>query len=440
MRRVLAAAMLLAFATSAGADEAEPPEWVKALRVRGRLAEEFAYRLHDPGDVSKLKTLGWLEGKYAVSEAVSLRAAVRGWYDAVFDATGRYPANVERDQKTDLSLREALLTIGHGDLDVRLGRQQIVWGEAISTFVTDVVNPKDFREFVLPDFSELRIPIWALDFTYRLSEGVSFEGVWTPDTLANKLPKRGAEFQFARIPYRFRNPVVRLPDDQDEFSVARSEGGFRLSVLRRGWDVSLIYYDEADKSPVFFQRRVAQPPRPDVIVLDPQHPRVHVVGATLGKSFEPVVVRAEAAFTIGKRYETTDPLDLDGVVRRDTLDWLVGVDYTFFERLDTALQLSQKVLMGSATNLTRPGVAARVTTWLALRLTTGFFDNTLNPTLLFVVGANRGDFRLSPRLDYLVSGAVTLSIGADLFEGPRQTLYGQFDRNDRVTFTTTWRF
>src|SRR5712664_1830658 len=330
MRRVLEAAMLLAFATSAGADEAEPPEWVKALRVRGRLAEEFAYRLHDPGDVSKIKTLGWLDGKYTLSETVSVRAAVRGWYDAVFEATDRYPANVERDQKT---------------------------------------------------------------------EGVSVEGVWTPDTRTNKLPKQGAEFQFARIPYRFNLPVVRLPDDQDEFSLARSEGGFRLSVLRQGWDVSLIYYDEADKSPVFFQRRVAQPPRPDVVVFEPRHPRVHVVGATLGKSLEPVVVRAEAAYTVGKRYETTDPLDLDGVVRRDTLDWLVGVDYTFFERLDTALQLSQKVLMGSATNLTRPGVAARVTTWLALLLTTGFFDNTLNPTLLFVVGANRGDFRLSPRLD-----------------------------------------
>ena len=440
MRRVLAAALLLALAAPAGADEAEPPAWAKALRLRGRLAEEFAYRLHDPGDVSKLKTLGWLDGKYAFSESVAVRAAVRGWYDAVFEATDRYPANVERDQKTDLSLREALLIVGLGDLDVRLGRQQIVWGEAISTFVTDVVNPKDFREFVLPDFSELRIPIWALDATYRLAEGVSVEGVWTPDTRTNKLPKQGAEFQFARFPYRFRNPVVRLPDDADEFSLARSEGGVRLSALRQGWDVSLIYYDEADKSPVFFQRRVAQPPRPDVIVLEPQHPRLHVVGATLGKSFEPVVVRAEAAYTIGKRYETTDPLDLDGVVRRDTLDWLVGVDYTFFERLDTALQLSQKVLMGSATNLTRPGVAARVTTSLALRLTTGFFDNTLNPTVLFVTGVNRGDFRLSPRIDYLLTGAVTLSVGADLFEGPHLTLYGQFDRNDRVTFTTTWRF
>jgi hypothetical protein len=440
MRRVLAAVLLLAVAAPAGADEAEPPAWVKALRLRGRLAEEFAYRLHDPGDVSKLKSLGWLEGKYAVSESVGVRAAVRGWYDAVFEATDRYPANVERDQKTDLSLREALLLVGRGDLDVRLGRQQIVWGEAISTFVTDVVNPKDFREFVLPDFSELRIPIWALDATYRLAEGVSVEGVWTPDTRTNKLPKQGAEFQFARFSYRFRNPVVRLPDDADEFSLARSEGGVRLSVLRQGWDVALIYYDEADKTPVLFQRRVAQPPGPDVVVLDPQHPRLHIVGATLAKSFEPVVMRAEAALSLGKRYETADPLDPDGVVRRDTLDWLVGVDYTFFEMIDTALQLSQKVLMGSATNLTRAGVAAQVTTSVALRVTTGFFDNTLNPTVLFVAGVNRGDFRLSPRIDYLVSGAVTLSVGADLFEGPHRTLYGQFDRNDRVTFTTTWRF
>ncbi|HEY3101376.1 MAG TPA: DUF1302 family protein [Methylomirabilota bacterium] len=441
MRRVMvAAALLLGLATSAGAEETDLPAWAAALRLRGRLAEEFAYRLHDPGDVSKLKTLGWLDGKYTFSDAVAVRAAVRGWYDAVFDATDRYPANVERDQKTDVSLREALLTVGHGDFDARIGRQQIVWGEAISVFVTDIVNPKDFREFVLPDFSELRIPIWALDASYRLAEGLRLETVWTPDTMSNRLPKQGAEFQFARPRFRFRNPVVRLPDNQDEFSLERSEGGVRLSVLQRGWDVSLIYYDQADKTPVFFQRRVSQPAGPDIVVIEPRHPRLHIVGATLGKSFEPVVVRAEAALSIGKRYETTDPLDPDGVVRRDTLDWLVGVDYTLFERVDTSLQLSQKVLMGSATNLTRPGVAAPVTTSVALRVTTGFFDNTLNPTLLFVVGVNRGDFRLSPRIDYLVSQAVTLSLGADLFEGPRLTLYGQFDRNDRVTLTTTWRF
>ena len=85
-----------------------------------------------------------------------------------------------------------------------------------------------------------------------------------------------------------------------------------------GWDLSLIYYDAADKIPVFFQRRLPQPASPDAIALEPRHPRMHIVGATLTKSLEPVVLRSEVALTIGKRYETTNLLDSDGVVRRDT--------------------------------------------------------------------------------------------------------------------------
>jgi hypothetical protein len=428
--------------TASAADGAgrRRPDWLTRLRWRGRLAEDVAYRLHDPGDVSKLRTTGWLDARYAFTESVALRVGTRAWYDAVFQATDRYPANVERDQETDLSLREALLTVSHGDLDVRLGRQQIVWGEAISTFVTDVVNPRDLREFILPDFSEIRLPIWAIDATYRLGRGLGVEAVWTPDTRSNTLPKQGAEFEFARIPFRFRGPVVRLPDDREEFSLSRSEGGVRLSGLVRGWDASLIYHDQADKTPVLFQRRVPQPPGPDVVVLAPRHPRLRIVGATLAKSIEPVVLRSEAAFTVGKRYETTDPLDADGVVRRDTLDYLVGMDATLWSTLDTALQVSQKVLTGSAAGLTRGAVQGRVTTTAALRLGTGFLDNTLNPAVLFVVNANRADYRLSPRIDYHASGSVTVSLGGDLFEGSRATLYGQFDRNDRVYLTTTWRF
>jgi hypothetical protein len=442
MIRLIALVVVLAVAATAHGQEsaATDPGWWKALRPRVRVAEEFAYRLHDPGDVAKLRTTGWLEGKYTFSDTVSVRAATRAWYDAVFDATDRYPANVERDQRTDVSLREAVLQVSKGDVDVRVGRQQIVWGEAIGTFVTDVVNPRDFREFLLPDFSEIRIPIWAFDVTYRFAPNVSLEGVWTPDTRPHTLPKQGAEFQFAPIPYRFRNPVVRLPDRADEFSLARSEGGVRLSALRDGWDTSLIYYDQADKSPVFFQRRQPQPPGPDVIVLEPRHPRLHIVGATLGKSLEPVVLRGEAALSIGKRYATTDPHDADGVVRRDTLDYLIGVDYTFFSAVDAALQLGQKVLMGPATHLKYGAVEDRVTTSAALRLTAGFLDNTLNPSVLFVVNANRGDARLSPRLEWLATGSVTVTAGADLFAGGTHTLYGQFDRNDRVTLTTTWRF
>src|SRR5260370_3551026 len=157
MRFVVSAAVVLCVITAAAAEDTGregPPEWLKALRLRGRLAEEFAYRLHDPGDVSKLKTLGWLEGKYAFSDTANLRLATRGWYDAVFDATDRYPANVERDQKTEknyLDLREALLSVSRRDLDVRLGRQQILWGAALTTPVTGLVNHNDAHQVVLPE-------------------------------------------------------------------------------------------------------------------------------------------------------------------------------------------------------------------------------------------------------------------------------------------------
>src|SRR5436305_12012706 len=128
MRQLLAAMVVLCAATVAGAEEdTEPASWLSALRLRGRAAEDVAYRLHDPGDVSKLRTTGWLDAKYTFSEHASLRVGTRAWYDAVFDATDRYPANVERDQKTELDLREAVLAAAAGDLDVRVGRQQIVW-------------------------------------------------------------------------------------------------------------------------------------------------------------------------------------------------------------------------------------------------------------------------------------------------------------------------
>src|SRR3989441_10832715 len=132
MRALLALLVLGWLAGDAFADEPEagPSWWPAALRVRGRLAEEFAYRLHDPGDVSKLKTLGWLEGKYTLSEAANVPGTTRGDYDAVFAATHRYPDNVRRHPEKELELREAILTLSHGDFDVRAARAPIVWGAA----------------------------------------------------------------------------------------------------------------------------------------------------------------------------------------------------------------------------------------------------------------------------------------------------------------------
>jgi hypothetical protein len=153
-----------------------------------------------------------------------------------------------------------------------------------------------------------------------------------------------------------------------------------------------------------------------------------------------VVIRGEFLYTIGKLYGTPSLADADGVVRRDTLDYLLSLEYTFFEKLETTWQFTQKILMGSSDGIERGAVESQVTSALALRISTGFLDNTLNPSALFVVNLNRGDYRLSTKLDYLATGALTLTLGADFFGGSRETLYGQFSRKDRAYLEAGYRF
>ena len=440
----LAASAVLLLATSTGAQESsrnEAPDWQKALRLRGRFKEEFAYRLPDPSGVSKLKTVGWLESKYDFSESVNLRLQGRAWWDGAFEVTDRYPREVERDQQTDLSLRQALLSISAGPFDVRLGRQQIVWGEAISTFVTDVVNPKDFREFVLPEFSEIRIPLWALDASYTFGKNLVVEAVWTPDLRFSKIPKPGAEFEFFRQPSPPNSIVILEEEQKPSVTLGNSQGGGRISYLISGWDLSLLYYDGFDPTIVLFRRQTGSLPNgTPIFALTPSHPRLHMIGGTVGKSIEPVVIRGEVLYTIGKLYGTSSLADTDGVVRRDTLDYLLSLDYTFFEKLETTWQFTQKILMGSPDGIERGAVEGRVTSALALRISTGFLDDTLNPSALFVVNVNRGDYRISPKLEYLLAEAVTITFGADFFGGPQETLYGQFNKKDRVYTEITYRF
>ena len=54
------------------------------------------------------------------------------------------------------------------NFDLRIGKQQIIYGKAEGVFITDVVSPKDLREFLLPDFEEIRMGITAAKLSYFL--------------------------------------------------------------------------------------------------------------------------------------------------------------------------------------------------------------------------------------------------------------------------------
>jgi len=76
--------------------------------------------------------------------------------------------------------REMFVDMGFGgalsDLSLRIGKQQVVWGEADLFRSIDVVNPLDLRQngFVGEDFADFRQPLWIAKALYNLGNIASF--------------------------------------------------------------------------------------------------------------------------------------------------------------------------------------------------------------------------------------------------------------------------
>lgn len=60
-------------------------------------------------------------------------------------------------------LRELYVDTKAAGWDVRLGKQQVVWGTADGMKLLDIINPTDYREFSQNAMEDSRIPIWMLN-------------------------------------------------------------------------------------------------------------------------------------------------------------------------------------------------------------------------------------------------------------------------------------
>ena len=80
----------------------------------------------------------------------------------------------------DIELREAYIDTEIGNSFLRVGKQQVVWGQADGLKVLDVLNPQSFREFILDDFEDSRIPLWMVNAEIPVGEAM-LQLLWIPD-------------------------------------------------------------------------------------------------------------------------------------------------------------------------------------------------------------------------------------------------------------------
>jgi len=74
-------------------------------------------------------------------------------------------------------LRELYVDTTVNDWNLRLGKQQVVWGTADGMKLLDIINPTDYTEMVQNQMEDSRIPVWMINAEKSLDDGGSFQFV-----------------------------------------------------------------------------------------------------------------------------------------------------------------------------------------------------------------------------------------------------------------------
>jgi hypothetical protein len=415
------------------ASVARPAAAESGLGLRGYFQTDFAYTYDNPEHWSKARARLELGRQGRLSDTVKYRVSGRVEYDAVFDIERNfYPGEVKRDQRRDFQWRETYLDVTAGNVELRLGRQHIIWGEVPGLFFADVVSARDMREFVLPEFDSLRIPQWAARAEYFAGDA-HIEFVWIPWVSVDRIGRPGADF------YPFPPPPPPGFDaafDQERKpaqKLSNSNYGLRLSTLKAGWDLSAFAYRSTDIEANFYRQVIAAPT--PLFLFRPRHDRITQFGGTLTKDLGEFILKAEAVYSRDKGFNVQRLSHPDGIARLDIFDYLIGADFSL--GADTRLYAYgfQRRFVQYDSDI----VPDRVETGGTLQLTHKF-SNTLELQALFITSFNRNDWMFQPRATWNFARNWRMNVGLDILHGPQLGFFGRFGNRDRIYTNVRYSF
>ncbi len=383
---------------------------------------EAAYTYPAPGHWSKLLNRFELDAQGQFSSVFKWRAGVRLDYDAIYSLSHFYPDDVRRNQRFDPEVRETFIDYGAGDFDFRVGRQQIVWGEVVGLFFADVVSAKDLRQFVLPDFEQIRIPQYAARAEYFRGD-THLEAIWIPFPTVDQIGKPGSNF----YPYPPSAPGYGyvIQTEQKPHGAGQENVGARLSTLIAGYDMALFAYNSVNAAPTFY-RSIVYAPNP-TLVYTPKHDRITQYGFTVAKDFSDFVVKSEVVYAVGTNFNTTSLADADGVVKQNYLDYIISAEWPLPNDARFNLQFFERRY-----NDHDPGILPSAREDGVSVFLSGKIGDHFAPEILAIRSLNRSDWMVRPRLVWNFAKDWRAAFGVDVFGGRPTGLFGEFNNQDRV--------
>ncbi len=127
---------------------------------------------HDSGDLMKFENSARLFFNGDIGEESSWHGELNFIYDSEGVNSDYKGPNIYTQNDW---FRELYVDTTVAGVDLRLGKQQVVWGTADGIKLLDIINPTDFRELNQNAMEDARIPIWMINAERNIGESSNIQ-------------------------------------------------------------------------------------------------------------------------------------------------------------------------------------------------------------------------------------------------------------------------
>ena len=360
-------------------------------------------QLLDPVDYSgfnQAQASTYLQVDYKLSSDWKMRVSGDAFYDAIYDirTQNNYNQDTLDAYKTQLRFDDVYLQGRLSkDVDLKVGRQIVVWGKSDSIRITDVINPLDNRLSGMTDIEDLRLSTSMAKFDYYLGDWNFSAMAIVESRIFLEAAPRSEFFPVDSIFPIAPSPFIELK--QPENSWDNMQYALAANGVFSGWDLSFYGADVLDSkwyiNPESQKREVS---------------KIQMLGSAVNIATGSFLLKSEAALVNGIRYNsTTDD--------KQRLDALVGLDYMGIKDTVLSLEVANRHIfdyeaqMGST--YLKPDYVQEDEVQTAMRATRSFENDSINATLLLSMFGHNwqygGFFRAS--VEYDIIDAVVANIG-----------------------------
>ncbi|ALO48594.1 MULTISPECIES: DUF1302 family protein [Prevotellaceae] len=387
--------------------EEETDDNALRVQVKGFLDTYHAVRTEGRNDWMASRTRARGEVKLEKG-AASLFVSMNATYNGVLK------------DRTGLELREAYLAYTKGNLDLRVGRQIVVWGVADALRVTDCVSPFDYTEFLAQDYDDIRMPVNALHARYTW-HSVTFEAICNPVADFFILPTDRCNPWALTLPSAPLPYTIDLESGKPEKRLRNMEYGGRITTNLSGIDFSLSALRTWNKMPAL---SLAVSDDGKSLLAKGEYRRMTMLGADCSLPVGQIVLRGEAACYFDEAQSRGVGKD---VVCRNTYNILAGVDWYPGNDWNFSAQYCHKYTAGNLDGLSVYRNAGLATA----RISKELLRNMLKlSTFAYIDVTNGGVFnRFSA--SYALNDQIELTAGYDYFHADKGK-FQMYDRNSEI--------